>query len=48
MIKIIGGEYTKINFPAGEPHIKVNTYQRSFVDIRFVFEESYEIVDLLY
>lgn len=48
MINPIGFTYEKFNFPVGEMHIKLKTFQwHKIVSMEFVFEKNEDIIELL-
>ena len=47
MIKGIGFEHTKFNFPCGEMHVKITDPHARRVSLHFIFEKNEDIIELL-
>ncbi len=47
MIKGIGFEHTKFNFPCGEMHVKITHPVPKHVSLHFIFEKNEDIIELL-
>jgi len=47
MIELYGATYTSFKFPSGEINVRIGNVYRSKIDIKFNFEKTEEIVELM-